>query len=66
MSFDEACYKDMVRKDPFAAFLFALKADRNQREAFRRWWREAMGLKKEKAGTAPGGTNKSMGGIHHE
>jgi len=55
MSFDEACYKDMVRKDPFAAFLFALeRVPRGQRATFQKWWREAMSLKEKKAGQVPG------------
>lgn len=41
-TFDEMCYKDMVRKDPFAAMLFALQAPENQRKTFRKWFREAM------------------------
>ena len=44
-TFDEKCYKDMVRKDPLAACLFALQAPEHQRRTFRRWFREALGLK---------------------
>ena len=50
MDFVEACYKEMVRKDPFAACMFAiLQPNPNQKKAFRRWFVEEM----KKAGTTP-------------
>ena len=56
MDFVEACYKEMVSKDPFAACMFALlKSNPNQRKAFRRWFVEEM----KKAGATPGRERRS-------
>lgn len=48
LSFDEACFKDMVKRDAFAAVLFASEAPKNQQETFKKWFREALGLKEVK------------------
>ncbi|MHC1597427.1 MAG: hypothetical protein ACXQT3_03825 [Methermicoccaceae archaeon] len=44
--FVEDCYKELVKKDAFAAMLFALKAPENQRKTFKKWFREVMKLNK--------------------